>query len=332
MSSDSEGVFLTQSTFTTENTVVDTDEILSDVLDLQKENITPRPNFNILSEMFSDISEDEMTEITQVVEEVETRRRFAIPMQDGDLKKIVAGESCVNTENKTKWALKVFDSWIEQRLIQSKNNEKLKNFPNNLLDLPVSDINEALTYFVAEVRNKNGEEYRPNTLYELIISIQHYFRQNGRFVNILDDTEFAGLRGVLDARMKNLAKQGLGINKKQAEIITEEQEQLMWEKGVLGTDTPEKLLNTLVYQLGLNLSLRAGQEHRNLRCGPYSQITVKQDSAGKTYLEYREDVSKTNAGGLLHRKVTPKVTRAYENTVLPDQCPVKIYQKFMSLR
>ncbi|OWF34689.1 uncharacterized protein KIAA1958-like [Mizuhopecten yessoensis] len=132
--------------------------------------------------------------------------------------------------------------------------------------------------------------------------------------------------------MKNLAKQGFVINKKQAEIITEEQEQLMWEKGVMGTDTPEKLLNTLVYQLGLNFALRAGQEHRNLRCGPYSQITVKQDSDGKTYLEYREDVSKTNAGGLLHRKVTPKVTRAYENTVLPDQCPVKIYQKFMSLR
>jgi len=46
----------------------------------------------------------------------------------------------------------------------------------------------------------------------------------------------------------------------------------------------------------------------------------------------QEDVSKTNAGGILHRKVAPKVTRCYENTSVPDRCAVRIYQQHMSLR
>jgi len=40
----------------------------------------------------------------------------------------------------------------------------------------------------------------------------------------------------------------------------------------------------------------------------------------------------TNAGGILHCKVAPKVTRAYENRLFPERCPVKIYQNYISLR
>ena len=51
--------------------------------------------------------------------------------------------------------------------------------------------------------------------------------------------------------MKALSKQGHGMSKKQADIVTEEQENSTWEKGVLG----------------INYS-----QHRNLRVGPQSQI------------------------------------------------------------
>ena len=39
-----------------------------------------------------------------------------------------------------------------------------------------------------------------------------------------------------------------------------------------------------------------------------SQIVMKYDGQGKKYLEYTEHVSKTNAGGLHHRKEKQKVT------------------------
>ena len=47
--------------------------------------------------------------------------------------------------------------------------------------------------------------------------------------------------------------------------------------------------------------MRAGQEHRYLRM-TNSQITLKENSNGDNgeYLEYMEDVSKTNSGGMAH--------------------------------
>lgn len=43
---------------------------------------------------------------------------------------------------------------------------------------------------------------------------------------------------MLDSKMKELSSRGLGLDKKKAEIIAEEQESIMWSKGVLGRNTP----------------------------------------------------------------------------------------------
>lgn len=335
MSSDSEGgIFLTQSTFSQLTNSKDTDSVLSDVLSLEELENVPKMDFTVKNDLFSDISENEMEQITQEINFVEQQEssRFGAPLQDGDLENVLKKGLCQNTENKTKWAMKVLENWLKQRQRQSEGNNTIRSFGDNVMDFSLCDLNEALSYFVVEVRNKDGGEYRPNTVYELIICIQHHFRTNGRFLNFLDDAEFSGLRNILDAKMKNLSKQGLGVNKKQAQVITEEQEEYMWKNKILGEDTPQKLLDTLLYQLGLNFALRAASEHRHLRYGHLSQINLSTDVDGKKYLEYREDVSKTNAGGILHRKVAPKVTRCYENTVYPDRCPVRIYQRYISLR
>jgi len=42
------------------------------------------------------------------------------------------------------------------------------------------------------------------------------------------------MRDVLDAIMKSLARRGIGMQVKQAGIISEEQEEEMWREGILG--------------------------------------------------------------------------------------------------
>jgi hypothetical protein len=106
----------------------------------------------------------------------------------------------------------------------------------------------------------------------------------------------------------------------------------MWQKGILATDWPKRLPDTLLYSTGLNFALRAAQEHRNLRVGEHSQLIIKTSSNNVRYLEYKEDVSKCNSGGLDHRKVEPKITRTYENLAQPERCVVKMFEKYMSLR
>ena len=50
---------------------------------------------------------------------------------------------------------------------------------------------------------------------------------------------------------------------------------------------------------GLHFELRGKKEHRRLRCVD-SEIVMKYDGQRNKYLEYTEDISKTNAGGFDH--------------------------------
>ena len=112
--------------------------------------------------------------------------------------------------------------------------------------------------------------------------------------------------------MKQGASAGVGVDVKLAKVISESDENYLWEHGYLGNGNPEILRNTLIWVLGLNFALRAGQEHRNLRM-KNSQLSVGIDEDGKQYLGYKEDVSKTNSGGLVHAHLKRKTVRAYEN-------------------
>ena len=64
-SSEGESIFLTQSKFRDESESVNTDNVLSDVLDIEKENPNMMPNFNLKSDVFSDISDEEIVNASQ---------------------------------------------------------------------------------------------------------------------------------------------------------------------------------------------------------------------------------------------------------------------------
>ena len=105
----------------------------------------------------------------------------------------------------------------------------------------------------------------------------------------------------------------------------------MWSEGVLGSDTPQKLLVTLVFCFCLNYALRSGREHRDLRP---DMLTYVEPTTGNSrpYLQYDESGSKNNPGGLRERKVTNKVVKIFANHENKDGCVVSLYHKYMSLR
>ena len=104
----------------------------------------------------------------------------------------------------------------------------------------------------------------------------------------------------------------------------------MWEKKILGDDTPESLLNTIIYMNSLYFALRSGQEHRNLRHNP-CQIQVVERAGERSYLVYTEDVSKNNPRGIKGRKLKPKIVHHHANSN-PDRCFVRLFKKYISLR
>ena len=125
--------------------------------------------------------------------------------------------------------------------------------------------------------------------------------------------------------MKEKASQGIGIVVNKANFISEEQENYLWENGSLGSENGELLCHTLVWVFGMQFALRAGQEHRNLRFSN-SQLCLQHDESGHEFLQYMEDVSKTNNGGLCHLRVKRKVVRAYKNSTNVWRCPVELYK------
>ncbi|XP_069128869.1 uncharacterized protein KIAA1958-like [Argopecten irradians] len=152
--------------------------------------------------------------------------RFRIPLNTVDLQNMVDSGKSAKTENKTRWAINLFANWQKER----ERVTKSKQYSSPILEMKDSLLNEALSFFIGEVRNEAGSDYRPNTMYELLISIQHHFRTNGRFVSFLDDKTFSGLKAVLDSKMKELSKKGIGLQRRQADIITQEQEEKLWTK------------------------------------------------------------------------------------------------------
>ena len=110
---------------------------------------------------------------------------------------------------------------------------------------------------------------------------------------------------------------------------------MLWKQGILGEDEPDKLRDTALYLLGVNLTLRAGDEHYNLRCNmpdKLLQLSLERDNNGIRCLVYREDTStKTNNGGLKQMRKERKVVWVCPNSENINRCLVRLVDKYVSL-
>ena len=177
--------------------------------------------------------------------------------------------------------------------------------------------------------------YPDRTLYQLVTSIKKYLHVNKLFWKLLDDVEFGDILNVLDNVMKERTQANVGTVKKEVKVISYDLENELWQRGVLGEESPDQLQNTVMFLLGINCTLRAGDKHYQLRKNmpnKRSQLQFKMSELGDRCLVYYEDTgTKSNDSGLKQMPVDRKIVWVHPNKVNISRCPVRLVEKYLSL-
>ena len=252
------------------------------------------------------------------------------PKSDIDILQLQTRLIPINSQKKINWAVRLFEQWRQNRneTIKKERSTDKSVIPRCLLDLRDDELSFALSAFLAEVKKGDGKDYPPNTLFEIIMAIQTHVNVKGRRpVKFMSDANYMTLKLALNNVMEQKAKLGLGLQHRQAKIITYEEETILWQKGALGSDTARKLVNTVLYLFGVHFGLRSGDHHRSIRP---QNITFGESEEGN-YIKFDEGVSKTNSGGLAHRKLEKKSVKAYACVTRPERCIVTLTRKYLSV-
>lgn len=297
--------------------------------------------FEMITEAGTDMSEDEMMdkiclEASQQFDnlcagmEASENSRFGKPVNNDDLENMRKSAVPLKTRQNTMWADNLWRAWVRARKQAGFLGDESKILLcDNFVDMSRESLSFWLPKFIMEVRKETGDDYPPDSVYNICCGLERNLRLNDREdVNIFVDSDFSKFRQVLDGRMKLLRSSGK-FKKKQSDVITEEIEDKLWEAKILGDHSPQALVDTLFFYIGLYFALRGGDEHRKLRFEP-CQIKVYEPPSGRSYLVYNEDTSKTNQGGLKNRNREPKRVVHYANTDNPSRCLLQLFKKYNS--
>ena len=112
----------------------------------------------------------------------------------------------------------------------------------------------------------NGMEYSPN-LYLILAGLQRYICQvrPSEDLNIFQDASFKPLKNVCNSLFKKFYSKGISMETKATAVSSANEEDKLWESGVINVDTPLGLLRRVFFYNGKHFCLRSGQEQRNLR-------------------------------------------------------------------
>ena len=110
----------------------------------------------------------------------------------------------------------------------------------------------------------------------MVSGLRRYLRLSGQpELDFVKNPQFSEFRADLDAEMKALQRSGLGSKQQQAEPLTQEEAEMLWKKGLLGSSNPQTLLDTMMFMNGMYFALRSGAEHWQLRHDPCQIELIK---------------------------------------------------------
>ena len=118
------------------------------------------------------------------------KRKYEEPLDLADLEELMQNRYSRNSEKKVHWAFKAYSKWRLHAMDTKGFDQRLTNANvHDVKTLIKTDYAFALCKFITEVIKVNGDEYPPNTLKELVYSIQMFVHVKRVFWFILDRSD-----------------------------------------------------------------------------------------------------------------------------------------------
>ena len=200
--------------------------------------------------------------------------------------------------------------------------------PPRLCDTSTEEMSSWLSVFVVEICRQDGKPYPSSTLKHVLAGIQwHLHSEDNANINLLKDPSFSLLRKVLDSKMNDLRSEGVGLEMKQADLITEEEETRLWDLNILGDSSPQQLVDTVTYCTCVDYISNLWAYRR--LC--VDQLQLHEPNDKPAFIVYHETISEANSGGLAQCKLKPKRVEHFASIAYPKKCFVHMYKKYRSL-
>lgn len=222
------------------------------------------------------------------------------------------------TRNVNEWSVKVWAEWAKYRNTQAVTLfEPGYPIPEDIGLLDDDLLNYWGQRFVMEIKRKDGAEYPPNTLHQLVCGLQRYLKNDcGKvYVNLMKEGgQFNDFRKSLDTKMKELHAVGIGCKKSSSDPVTMTDEITLWETGVFTVDKAVGLSNAVFYYNGKLFGFRGFQEHVSCQASQF-EILFDQERQLR-YIQFTPGQRKKSQGGLKGRKYIQEPVKHYEQ---PDR-------------
>ncbi len=187
-------------------------------LDLLGLHSAPGPNNDGASHSAHDVSAHKASPSLGVTS---SSRPFAPAKSDAEIELARAQGIPKKTQEDAKYCVNLSDAWRSHRL------ESTGHAIKPIAQLNRCELEHWLTRFVLEVRKKDGSEFPPNSLHHICCGLMRHLRWNGQpSIDFFSDSDFTNFKASLDAEMKRLQSEGVGSKKRQAEVLTEDEDLL----------------------------------------------------------------------------------------------------------
>ena len=95
---------------------------------------------------------------------------------------------------------------------------KHKNIVNKIEENEPEKLNKLLETFYAEVKNRNGGDYKPDSLKVMIAALDRHLNEKGYKFSIIRDREFHSSKQVLEAKARRLRQSSMSKRPNKTEV------------------------------------------------------------------------------------------------------------------